>query len=245
MLDHLEYLRLRIIRAALAYLAASVVGWFLTPWVLQRLISTETGLAGLVFLSPSEAFFSRMKLAFALGLVIGLPFILYQIWALFVPAMTKRQKWVSLVLLPGAYGLFLGGILFAMFAVLPLALRFFLSFGGEGLQQEISVANYVSFVISFVLPFGAIFELPVIVVFLARIGVLRQSTLTKNRKYAIFLIFVVSAVLTPADVFSMFMMAVPILVLYEVSVVLARFVAPKGEFGVWSWDDADQAAPEE
>lgn len=214
-------------RALIAYVLAAGAAYFITPAVMKYLISGQTGLTGLVFLSPAEAFFSRLKLALALGLLVGLPFMLYQVWALFVPAMSKRQRFLTLLLLPAAYLLFIGGCVFAMFGVLPLALRFFLSFGGEGLQQEISVANYVTFLIGFVLPFGVIFELPVVIVVLARLGILQARMLSKNRKYAILIIAVVSAVLTPADVFSQIMMAVPLLVLFELSVILARLVAPR------------------
>lgn len=227
MFEHLDYLRLRALRALIAYALASVVGYLFTPELMEYFVGEGAALQGLVFLSPGEAFFARIKLALAMGLLIGLPFILYQLWALFVPAMNRRQKWITLLLLPGAYLLFLAGVLFALFGVLPLALRFFLSFGGESLQQEISVGNYVSFIISFVLPFGVIFELPVIILFLARLGVLDGGWLRRNRKYAVFAIFVVAGALTPADALSQIMMAVPLLILYEVSVVLTRLVAPK------------------
>lgn len=234
MLEHLDYVRLRALRALIAYAAASVVAYLFTPAAMEYFVSEGAALQGLVFLSPGEAFFARLKLALAMGLLLGLPFILYQLWALFVPAMSRRQKWITLLLLPGAYGLFLAGVLFALFGVLPLALRFFLSFGGESLQQEISVGNYVSFVISFVLPFGVIFELPVIVLFLAHLGVINTRTLRRNRKYAVFAIFVVAGALTPADALSQIMMAVPLLILYEASIVLTRLVgtrraASKGE----------------
>lgn len=227
-LEHLDYLRLRLLRALVAYGLASVAAYFLTPAAMDRLIGEDAPLQGLVFLSPGEAFFARVKLALAIGLLLGLPFILYQLWALFAPAMSRRQKWLSLwILLPGAYGLFLAGVLFAFFAVLPIALRFFLSFGGESLQQEISVGNYVSFLIGFVLPFGVIFELPVVILALARIGVIRGEALRRNRKYAVFAIFVVAGALTPADALSQILMAAPLLLLYEVSILLCRLVGPR------------------
>ena len=227
-LDHLEYLRLRLIRALLAYAAASVASYFAVPYLLPHLIpGEEAGLVGLVFLSPAEAFFSQVKLALALGLVVGLPFILYQLWALFEPAMNRRQRAWTLVLIPGAYALFVGGCLFAFALVLPLALRFFLGFGGEELQPEIAIGNYVSFLIGFVLPFGILFELPVVILVLARLGILDPRFLARNRKYAVFVIFVVAALLTPADAVSQLLMAGPLLVLFEGSLLLARLVAPK------------------
>ena len=226
-LDHLDYLRLRVLRAALWFVAAVVVAYFaLTGRVMAYLIRGEGGLTGLVFLSPAEAFFSRLKLAFALGLVLALPFIAYQAWALFAPGLDGKRRRAVLLLIPGAYLLFVGGCLFAFFVVLPLALRFFLSFGGEGLEQEISVGNYVDFLIRFVLPFGFLFELPVAVLVLARAGILSPRAMARNRKYAVFAIFVVAALLTPPDAFSQLMLAAPLLVLYEISIVLARIAAP-------------------
>ena len=221
-LEHLDYLRLRALRALVAYAVASVASFAFTPAVMDYFVREGAALQGLVFLSPAEAFVARVKLALAMGLLLGLPFILYQIWALFAPAMDHRQKRATLFLLPAAYALFLGGVLFALLGVLPIALRFFLSFGGDSLQQEISVGNYVSFLISFALPFGAVFELPVVVLLLARLGVIDDAMLRKSRKYAVFVIFVVAGALTPADALSQIMLAVPLLVLYEVGIVLCR-----------------------
>jgi len=227
-LDHLDYLRLRLIRAGIAWVVATIASYFtLTGFVMNYLIRGEGGLTGLVFLSPAEAFFSRVKLAFALGLVIALPFILYQAWALFAPGMSKGQKRTLLLVIPGAYVLFLAGCLFAFAGVLPIALRFFLSFGGEGLQQEISVGNYVNFLISFVLPFGFLFELPVAVLILTRVGIISPRAMVTKRKYAVFAIFVVAAALTPPDVISQLLLAAPLLVLYELSILLAKLAAPK------------------
>lgn len=226
-LDHLEYLRLRIIRAALAFVVASVAAFSLAPYVIRRLLEIDVGLDGLVFLSPTEALISRMKLALALGLVLSLPVILYQLWALFAPAMSRRQKRATLLLIPVVYLLFVLGIIFALSTVLPTALRFLLGFGGDQLQQEISVSNYISFIINFALPFGAVFELPVIVVALTRLGILRPAVLARNRKYIIFVIFVVAAVLTPPDVISQMMLGMPVLLLFEISLLLARWVQPK------------------
>lgn len=226
-LDHLDYLRLRLVRALLAFGVGCVAGFFLIPRVYPYLLNEEAGLTGLVYLSPVEAFFSELKLALALGLVISLPFILYQLWALFTPAMNPRQRVTSLALLPAAYLLFVGGCLFAVLYVLPLALQFFLSFGGDMIQQEIAVGKYISFLIGFVLPFGFIFELPVVIIFCTRIGLLNPRSLSRNRKYVIFAIFVVAAIVTPADVVSQIALAIPLMILFEASLLLARWTAPK------------------
>lgn len=226
LLDHMEFVRLRLIRAALAYLAASVVGYVLTPQVMRLLTGEGTGLSGLVFLSPAEAFFARVKLAFALGLLIGLPFILHQAWGLIEPALDTRQRKWSWWLVPAASLLFMGGVVFAFVGVLPVALRFLLGFGG-GLTQEISIANYISFVIGFLLPFGLVFELPIVIVFLTRIGVLKPRLLAAKRKYVVLVAFIVGAALTPPDVITQFMLAIPLIGLFEISLAIARLVEPR------------------
>lgn len=227
LLDHLEYVRIRLIRALIAFGVASIGAFFFAPHVRNYLVHPQTGLSGLVFLSPAEAFFSDLKLAFALGLVISLPVILYQLWALFAPAMNKQHQRLTLALVPTAYVLFLIGCLFAAMYVLPLALRFFLSFGSDQLHQEIAVGNYINFVIGFILPFGAIFELPVVILVLTRIGVLDPSAIARNRKYVIFAIFVIAAIVTPADAVSQIALAIPLLILFEASLLVARWTAPK------------------
>lgn len=225
--DHLEFVRIRVLRAVAAYAGAAALGFAFAPRVTHRLMVPEAGLSGLVFLSPTEALIARIKLALALGLLIGLPFILYQVWGLFVPVMDRRARRVTLALIPLVYALFVAGVAFALTAVLPLAVRFLLGFGGAYLEQEISVGNYLSFVIAFTLPFGLLFELPVLIVALARLGILRHEALVRQRKYALFGIFVIAAVLTPPDVVSQLMLAAPVLVLYEASILLARLAAPK------------------
>ena len=227
LLDHLEFVRLRLLRAIAAYAASAALGFWFAPFAIDALMVNEAGLSNLVFLSPTEALRARIKLALAMGLLLGLPFILYQVWALFVPAMDRRTRRVTLFLIPAVYLLFVAGVAFCLVAVLPLAVRFLLGFGGEQLHQEISVANYLSFVIGFTLPFGVIFELPVVVIAFTKLGILRPEALARQRKYAIFGIFVAAAVFTPPDVVSQVMLAAPIVVLYECSIILARLVEPK------------------
>lgn len=231
LLDHLEFVRLRLIRAALYFVGASVVGFSLTPFVMDLLVG-EGKVRGLIFLSPAEAFFARFKLALTIGLLIGLPFILYQAWGLIEPALDSSKKKLVWILIPTAYFLFVGGVLFSFIWVLPVALQFLLGFGeASGLVAEISVANYISFLIGLLLPFGLVFQLPVIIVFLTRLGIIQPEKLASQRKYVVLIAFVIGAVLTPPDVITQVMLAVPLLALFELSLLVARLIQPKERDG--------------
>lgn len=221
LLGTLERLRRRIIASLVCGVLLSVAGWFVTRDVMEFLVSQQVGLGELVFLSPSEAFFTRLKLAAALGFVAAVPFIGWQIRAAFIPVMSERERRLSLWLFPGALLLFYGGIAFAVMAVLPIALRFLLGFGGDQIEPMIRVASFIGFVITFSIPFAIVFQMPVVVFFLARMGILTPTTLRRSRRVSIFVIFVIATLLTPADIFSQLLMAGPMFVLYEVSILLA------------------------
>lgn len=216
----LERVRKAIIRSLLGVALLAVVGWFLTEPAIQLIVGLYEGLEGLVYVNVAENFLTRLKLAVVLGFVFAAPWILWQLYTLFSPWIGPGERRLTLRLLVLAVLLFYGGLAFAFFAVLPLALRFFLSFGGTEVEPLIRLQSMVNFVITFTLPFALIFQLPVILYFLGRIGILTAEGLRRFRKYNVLVSFIVAAVLTPADVFSQLMMAIPVLVLYEVSILL-------------------------
>lgn len=227
LLDHLEYVRLRLIRAIVYYFGGVVIGLLLSQRIIVNLVTSGV-VPGLVFLSPTEAFFSRLKLALAVGLIVAMPFIVAQVWGLLEPALAPQYKRMSFLAIGGASVLFMSGVAFGFFAVLPMAVRFLIGFGvSSGISPEISIASFVSFVIGMTLPFGLVFQLPVVVIFLVRAGVLSPQQLRINRKYVIFASFVVATVLTPPDVVTQFMLALPLILLYELSVLMAARLAPK------------------
>lgn len=222
LLSTLERLRWSLVRIAIILICGLALGYFTAPSALTALLKQGGGLEGLVFLSPGEAFFARLKLALAIGALVTLPLLLQQLVGVFAPMLPRPDRKTLYIALPFVYLLFIGGVAFAYLGVLPLALRFFLSFAGENLQPVISVGNFIAFAIMFALPFGLVFQLPVLIVILARLGLVKAEWLAKRRKYAILVIFVLAAVVTPADVFSQITMAVPMLILFEISLVLAR-----------------------
>lgn len=221
LIDHLEELRHRLLIVIYVLIPATFASYAVSDRI-RALFVRPAGNLHLVYLSPTEALTTNIKLAFFLAVVITTPVLLYQVWAFIAPGLRPNERagvW-KIVLLSTI--LFLLGMVFAYVAVLPLALRFMLGFAGPTLTATLSYSKYVSFVFSILLSFGIIFELPVAILFLVSLGLVSVDTLRTKRKYAVFTIFVIAAVLTPPDVLSQMLMAGPLLALYEVSLLVAR-----------------------
>jgi sec-independent protein translocase protein TatC len=171
-----------------------------------------------------------MKIAFFASLVLTSPFIMYQVWKFIAPALLPQEKKLVVPFVLSSTLLFLSGISFGYFVVLPPAFAFFVSFNNEYLHAMISFSDYLSLFVRFLLGFGLSFQLPVVIFFLAKLRIVNDKMLTKYRKYAILLMFIAAAVLTPSpDALSQILMAVPLIFLYEVSIFIARFAAKKKE----------------
>lgn len=225
LVDHLQELRRRIIICLIAVAITSTVSYFYAE-NLVKIIAAPAG--KLYFMNPAEVFFTYLKVSFFAGFLAALPVVLYQIWAFTVPALTKTEKTLSFILIPSSVVLFFAGVLFSYFFVLPAGIQFFLGFATESLQPLFSLGEYLSFVISFLLPFGFIFELPLFILVLAKMGVISSAFLRRKRKVVLVLAFVVGAVISPTpDVFSQTMIAVPMILLYEVSILMVRYVLRK------------------
>ena len=182
----------------------------------------------LIYTGLTQAFFTYMKIAFFASLILTSPFIMYQVWRFIAPALLPNEKKLVVPFVLSSTLLFLGGIAFGYFVVLPPAFAFFVSFNNEYLHAMISFSDYLSLFVRFLLGFGLSFQLPVIVFFLAKLRIVNDKMLRKQRKYAVLLIFVVAAVLTPSpDALSQILMAVPLIILYEVSILIAGFAAKK------------------
>ena len=235
---HLGELRSRLIRS----LIAVVLGFGLCYAFSQRLLEFLWRPMGreLVFIAPTEAFFAHLKVAFLAGLVLAWPYICYEVWSFVAPGLYESERRYTLPFVIGATAMFLLGGTFVYTLILPYGMAFLLGYGGAFLVPMISVGAYVSFSLRLFIAFGAMFELPLVIVLLSKIGLVTPQMLSKNRKYVIVLSFVVAAVLTPPDVFTQMLMAVPLLALFEISIVLCRFTAPKAPAEVE--DDAHQAA---
>ena len=182
----------------------------------------------LVFLAPAEAFWTHMKVALIAAIAFTAPLLFWQVWAFISPGLLKKEKRMAIPFVGVTSILFLVGVSFCFMVVLPFAMNFLLNFRTESLTPMISVEKYVDFCLKFILAFGAIFELPVIIVFLSRLGIITPQALAKNRKYSVLVAFIVAAVLTPTpDAFNQTLMAGPIIILYEIGILAARLLGRK------------------
>jgi sec-independent protein translocase protein TatC len=181
----------------------------------------------LIFTSVAEAFFTYMKVGFIAGIILASPFILYQVWAFIAPGLYQKEKKYVVPFVLGGTFFFVLGILFGYFVAIPVGFRFFLGYATDFIKPLPSMKEYLSFSIKFLLAFGVVFEFPMVLILLARIGVVDARTLAKQRKYAILLIFIFAAVMTPPDLISQVLMALPLMGLYELSIVLARIFGKK------------------
>jgi sec-independent protein translocase protein TatC len=225
LVDHLQELRRRLIIIILAVAVGSLVSYFYAA----ELVHYITAPAGkLYYMSPAEAFFTYLRVSFFAGFLLALPIVLYQIWAFVVPALTAKEHMASLILVPSSVVLFFIGLAFSYVFVLPAGIKFFMGFATENLQPLLSLGEYLSFVISFLLPFGFIFELPLFITVMAKFGLISSKFLTGKRKHVLVLSFVVGAVISPTpDIFSQTMVAVPVIVLYEFSVLIVKYILKK------------------
>lgn len=219
---HLNELRRRLFWIAAVFIGVSLVCFlFIEKFVnLALAMSPEFSF---VYLSPSELFTSYLKLSFVLGLVFSSPFILWQIWAFIQPGLTEEEGKSSLSAIVAGFVFFLLGALFCFLVVLPITLQFFYNFNGSTeITASISFNNYMNFILGMVVAFGIVFEMPVLSFLLARLGFLKPDWLVAARKYAILVVFIVAAAITPPDVVSQLMTAAPMLVLYELSILVSR-----------------------
>jgi sec-independent protein translocase protein TatC len=183
----------------------------------------------LVFLSPTEGFWMNMKIAMVGAVILALPVIFQQLWGFIAPGLHSKEKKYVVPFVLVSTALFLVGAAFCFFIVLPFAMGFLLTYKiGDFMMPMLSVGLYVDFCLKFILAFGAVFELPIIIIFLTKLGFVTTKTLAKNRKYAIGFAFVIAAILTPTpDAFNQTLMAVPMIILYEVGILMSRIFAQK------------------
>jgi len=229
-LDHLEELRWRIIYSLLALGVAVGLGFWLAVQydavgLLARPILPLIPQHKLAFLHPSEGFTVILDTAMTFGFVLASPVIIYQVWAFLAPALKKHERRVGLGVLFSGLVLFVSGAALAYFVVVPLALPWLFGFAGPSLVPLITAEDYFSFIFAMVLTFGVSFELPIVILALAALGIVTPMFLTKYRRHAIVLIVIVGAFLTPGDmVWTTIALSVPLYGLYELSVLAAYVI---------------------
>jgi sec-independent protein translocase protein TatC len=221
-LAHLKELRTRLIRSAIALLITTAGSFFFAKKALVILIA-PMGDTLPQALKPTESIGNYMKVALICGVGLAMPVIVYQIGRFITPALTKREKLYLFLLVPGATLSFLGGMAFAYFVMMPAAIPFLQGFMADIVEQQWAIGEYLSFVTSLLFWVGVSFELPLFVYFLAKIGVVNAEMLSRNRKYAIIIIAVLAAVITPTvDPLNMLLVMGPLIILYELGVLLAK-----------------------
>jgi sec-independent protein translocase protein TatC len=230
--EHLIELRKRLVRSFIAIGIGFFACYYYKEWIFDIITKPLTRVLPkngyLIYTGLTEAFFVYMKLAFFASLIITSPFILYQIWKFISPGLLATEKKYVVPFVISSTLLFLCGILFGYFVALPPAFEFFVSFNNQYLQALISFRDYISLFVTFLLGFGLSFELPVFIFFLAKLGIVNAKMLSRQRRYAILIIFIVAAILTPSpDALSQILMAIPLMFLYEVSIFIARFAEKK------------------
>lgn len=229
--SHLEELRSRLIKCFIAVGAGFALSYgfkeILFKILVRPLVKVMAEGDHLIFTGLPEAFFTYLKVALLSGLMLASPVILYQFWMFVAPGLYKKERRLlgPVVLLSSFF--FIAGALFGYFIVFPWGFKFFLGFATESIRPLPAMKEYLSFSAKLLLAFGLVFELPMILTFLARLGIVSVNFLKRNRKYALLLSFVVGAILTPPDVVTQIMMAVPLIAMYELSIIGARIFGKK------------------
>ena len=234
-LEHLNDLRKSLLVSVVALIIAAIAAFYYSDYILAIIQQPLKSLnLELIFIGVTEGFYIKLKLAFYGGLVLAFPVIAWQIYRFVAPALFPKERKYVLILFPLIILLFAGGVLFAYFGILKLVISFLITIAGN-LEPMLTIDKYVSFVLAFTIPFGLVFELPVVVYILTRMGIITPEWLSRNRKYALLIIFILAAVLTPGgDPISQCLMGVPVFLLYEISIWVSKLFRPKGQ------DDEDE-----
>lgn len=182
---------------------------------------------GLVFTAPIDKFMAYLKVCFLAGVILTCPFWLYQVWSFIAPGLYKQEKRIAASFIFFGSILFLAGFAFVYWFVLPLAFKYLLHFGGSADLPMITITDYISFFVTMALVFGLAFEMPLILVILGMVGIIDENFLKNNRRMAIMIIAVMAAVVTPPDALSMLGLLVPLMVLYEISIILVKILKPR------------------
>ncbi len=224
---HLSELRRCLIRCVIAVLITSIVSFVFVKHIFNILI-WPTGEINLIFIEMTEMFGAYMKVSIVSGIIAAMPYLVYQFIVFVSPALSRKEKKYVYMILPWVVLMFLSGIAFGYFVLIPPATKFLLSFGSDVATPQIRIGNYISIVTRLLLAIGIVFEMPVITTFLSRLGIITPKWLSDKRKLAIIAAFILAAIITPTfDPINQCLVALPLVILYEMSIWLAKLVQPK------------------
>ncbi len=227
LVSHLAEFRKRLIVCAGTLILAMLACLSQAEWVADQMIKKAQEFQ-FVYISPTELVLSYLKLAFLGGIVLAFPVILYQLWRFIRPGLRKKERQAGLVILTLGLALFVGGAVFSFQIVMPIALKFLSGLNAsQTISPMVSIESYISFMITTMVTFGLVFELPIVTISLTRIGLLDPKLLRKQRKYIVLAIFIVAALITPPDVTSQVLVAFPMMLLFEISLFLSDLLFRK------------------
>jgi len=224
--EHLSELRKRLIYSVIFLLIFTVISYKFSELIVTDMINKAPSIS-FIFIAPAELFMSYLKIAFIFGAVLAFPVILYNIWMFLRPGLnTDERRLILRALISGSF-LFIIGAIFGYLVVLPMTINFFTSFQIEEIRAMISFSNYLSFTTSFILAFGLVFEVPIIMVIVVKLGITNTEVLKQNKKVAVLIIFILAAILTPPDMVSQTLLAIPMIILFEIGLYFAKAVEKK------------------
>jgi sec-independent protein translocase protein TatC len=222
LVDHLDELRKRLIITAVAFIAFFIAGFMYVEEIYSWFVRDLD--VKLIVLGPSDIVWIYFMLATLIAIAGTIPILALQIWLFVKPALKPIERKISLSYIPALFVLFLVGLAFGYFVIFPTVLNFLVELSGEMLVTNFTADKYFRFIMNMTLPFGVLFELPVVVMFLTSLGVINPYVLTKIRKYAYFVLIVISVIISPPDFMSDILVTIPLLVLYEISINLSKIV---------------------
>jgi len=217
--DHLDEFKGRLIKSILAIVFCSVAVYFCID---ELLVFVVKPIGKLVFTSPADAFLARITLSLLSGVLIALPFVLFQIWLFVSLGLKENESKFLIFFVPVSVLLFILGACFAYFIMIPICIKFLLGFSTSTIVPMITIGNYISFMATLIIAFGIIFELPLVLLFLTLIGIATPEFLMQKRSHAVVLILIISALITPPDFITQLIMAGPLIILYELGLIVAK-----------------------
>jgi len=234
LMEHIMALRKVLVIAAYAIAIGTVIGWFVSDQTFAYLANPVTQLKTIMFITttPMEPMLVKLKVSLFVGVALALPILLWQIWSFVLPALKQNERKYLYIIVPSSILLFIGGAALCFYFVMPIGVKFLLFSSGGGVPSTpfVTKTSYLGFLLTFLLTFGVIFQLPIVLLILIRIGLLSPKTLAKKRRWAILGIVIGVAIISPSpDLLTQFLMAGPMYLLYEISIWLGYIVARRRE----------------